>query len=99
MDFDASADKAARMWDAIPDADNERVWTAAYADDHQVDAYAPPPELAALCEQDAINHPDDDPCPQCGRRQHDDEANPATCQACGWTLAVARHPIGAGDSA
>jgi ribosomal protein L37E len=33
--------------------------------------------------QDALDHPHDDPCPRCGRRQWTDENNPETCQACG----------------
>lgn len=40
MDFDASADMAARMWDA--EADREFVWAAKYADDHEVETYPAP---------------------------------------------------------
>jgi len=89
MDFDASADMAARLW--TTEADKPYVWQARYADDHDVGIYPPPP----LTEQDARNFPHDEPCPRCGRRQWglgpdtEDPDNPSdaeqeTCGACGY---------------
>ena len=47
MDFDAAAQMAADLW---ADADKAFVWTAKYADDHEVETYPPPAALAALQE-------------------------------------------------
>jgi len=38
-DFDDSADEAARLWDGLDHAEQWRVWTAEYADDHDVPTY------------------------------------------------------------
>jgi len=43
------------------------------------------PAPAEVREQDARDHPHDDPCPRCGRRQWLDENAQETCQACGFT--------------
>jgi hypothetical protein len=84
MDFDASAQMAADLW--RQEADKAYVWTARYADDHDVTTYPPPAALAALQEQDRWAYPHDDPCPRCGRRQWTDEHAQETCQYCGYEL-------------
>lgn len=38
----------------------------------------------ALARKDARNHPHDEPCPKCDRRQWTDEDNQEVCQACGY---------------
>jgi hypothetical protein len=87
MDFDASADSAARLWDSRAD-DHERVWTAQYADDHDVETYPDTRGLAPadVREADARDYPHDEPCPRCGRRQWTAENAPETCTACGYDL-------------
>jgi hypothetical protein len=86
MDFDASADSAARLWDAH--ADRERVWSAGYADDHDVETYPDTRGFAPadVREADARDYPHDEPCPRCGRRQWTDENAPETCTACGYEV-------------
>jgi len=85
-DFDTSAAEASQLWDDLDSDEKERVWSAQYADDHDVEtypdtrAYAP----ADVREQDHRDHPHDEPCPRCGRRQWTDETAPETCQACGY---------------
>jgi hypothetical protein len=49
MDFDASADLAARMW--REEADKEYVWSAEYANDHDVETY-PEPGTHQLTDDD-----------------------------------------------
>jgi hypothetical protein len=88
MDFDGAAQDAADMWREMSDEEKEFVWSGRHADTHQVDTYPPPPALAALIAQDHLDHPDDEDCPRCARRQwaeDDPEAGPFTCRACGWT--------------
>jgi ribosomal protein L37E len=41
---------------------------------------------ADVREQDRWDHPHDEDCPKCGRRQWTDENAPETCQACGYTI-------------
>jgi len=95
MDFDASAQMAADLWEQ--EADKEYVWSAKYADDHDVETYPDTRSYAPaeVREQDARDFPHDEPCPRCGRRQWaigdwvEDPDNPSdaeqeTCGACGY---------------
>lgn len=87
LDHDGSAQLAADLWDQL--AERERVWSAAYAHDHDVEVYPDtrgfaPAEIRLL---DARDYPHDEPCPSCGRRQWGDEPDELhpVCQACGAT--------------
>ncbi len=87
MDFDHSADLAARMWAELGGEDRARVWSAEYANDHDVPvypdtrAYVPASYApAGVRAQDARDFPHDEDCPVCGRRQWalgPDTADPA----------------------
>jgi hypothetical protein len=86
MDFDASAQMAADMWEQH--ANKESVWSAEYANDHDAEVYPDTRAFApeAVREQDYHDYPHDKNCPRCGRRQWTDEHAQETCQACGYTL-------------
>jgi hypothetical protein len=90
MDFDASAQMAADLWDAADTEDKARVWSAEYADNHDVTTYPDERGFApkAVRDQDAIEHEHDTPCPRCGRRQWTDENAQDTCQACGYEMTM-----------
>jgi hypothetical protein len=90
MDFDGSAQMAADLWEQTSREDRERVWSAEYANTHEAEVYPDTRNYAPaeVREQDHRNHPHDEPCPKCGRRQWTDEANQETCQACGYAWAL-----------
>lgn len=87
MDFDGSAQMAAEMWDETSTEDRQRVWSAEYANDHDVKTYPDERQFASaeVREQDRRNYPHDDDCPKCGRRQWGGPDPYETCMACGYT--------------
>jgi hypothetical protein len=60
MDFDAAAQMASDLWDQ--EADKERVWSARYADDHDVETYPNP----APCTGDISYDEDSEWCQEHG---------------------------------
>ncbi len=90
MDFDHSAQVAAVMWASTPQSDKERVWSAEYANDHDVTSYPDERAFAPadVRKQDALDHPHDESCPRCGRRTwgETDDGTEDTCQSCGYVM-------------
>lgn len=86
MDFDGSAQMAADLWEQ--EAQKEAVWTAEYANDHDVETYPDTRGFApaSVRAQDKRDYPHDEDCPKCGRRQWGGPDPYETCTACGYVL-------------
>ena len=80
-DFDASAEEAARLWGELDEKDKAYIWSAGYAEQHDVTTYPAPESLRG---QDKRDYPHDEDCPRCGRRQWGGPDPYETCQSCGY---------------